>query len=106
MRTLIISLVIFILSINVSAQWYQQNSGTTANLNAVTFVDTNNGFAVGWNGIILKTTNGGLDWNSQQIGSFARLTGVSFIDENNGWVVGDSSIIIHTTDGGESWVRQ
>ncbi len=39
MRTLKISLLVFILSVTVSAQWYQQNSGTGADLYAVSFSD-------------------------------------------------------------------
>lgn len=36
------------------AQWYLQNSGTTANLNSVHFADANIGWAVGDSGIILQ----------------------------------------------------
>ena len=39
--------------------WYQQVSGTNENLNKVFFLDSDFGFAVGNNGIILRTTTGG-----------------------------------------------
>jgi len=51
------------------AQWYEQNSGTTANLNSVHFEDSNNGWAVGDSGIILKTTDLGNSWNVQSSGT-------------------------------------
>ena len=44
MRTLKISLLVFILSITISAQWYQQNSGTTNTLFQLQFVSER----VGW----------------------------------------------------------
>jgi len=44
------------------AQWYQQTSGTTQNLNDLSFYDLNNGIVVGDSGIILGTTNGGTNW--------------------------------------------
>jgi len=42
--------------------WQKQNSGTTANLYAVNFIDSSNGWAVGDNGIILNTINAGYSW--------------------------------------------
>jgi len=39
--------------------WLTQQSGTTLRLNKVYFIDPDNGFAVGENGIILRTTTGG-----------------------------------------------
>ena len=46
MRTLKISLLVFILSITISAQWYQQNSGTGNSLFAVCFTSINNGIVL------------------------------------------------------------
>ncbi|MDZ7622914.1 MAG: YCF48-related protein [Ignavibacteriaceae bacterium] len=39
--------------------WQQQITGTSLKLNKVHFKDLNSGFAVGENGIILRTTSGG-----------------------------------------------
>lgn len=44
---------------NAGANWQQQNTGTSLKLNKVFFLDLDNGFAVGKNGIILRTTSGG-----------------------------------------------
>jgi photosystem II stability/assembly factor-like uncharacterized protein len=41
--------------------WEVQSSGTTLTLYSVDFIGSQTGYAVGDNGIILKTTNGG-DW--------------------------------------------
>ena len=40
--------------------WITQLSGTTEGLRSVSFTDANNGWAVGDNGNILHTTNGGV----------------------------------------------
>ena len=95
------------------AQWYQQNSGTTANLNSVHFEDANNGWAVGDSRIILHTTNGGQEWIAQTSGTDRWLQSVSFTDLNNGTTVGggendttEEGIILRTTNGGMTWFQQ
>ncbi|MBE0570942.1 MAG: T9SS type A sorting domain-containing protein, partial [Ignavibacteriaceae bacterium] len=88
------------------AQWYQQNSGTTKNLNAVHFVDANNGCAVGDSGTIIHTTNAGVSWETQTSGTTNGLSDIQFIDANTGWAVGSSGIILKTTNGGAEWVLQ
>jgi len=83
--------------------WTTQTSGTILNLNSVDFIDVNNGYAVGVNGIILKTTNGGLTWTTSPSGTILNLNSVDFIDVNNGIIVGDSGTILKTLDGGLTW---
>jgi len=43
--------------------WIQQNSGTTSSINAVCFINNSTGFCTGDGGLLLKTTNSGLNWN-------------------------------------------
>jgi len=52
------------------------------------FVDANKGAAVGADGTILKTTDGGNDWRPQTSDTTNNLNGVSFTDVNTGTVVG------------------
>jgi len=89
-------------------QWTitNQNSGTGNNLNAVSFSDTNTGWAVGDNGTILNTMDGGATWGTEQSGTGDNLNAVSFSDADNGWAVGDFGTILHTTDGGSTWTAQ
>ena len=72
----------------------------------VSFTDANTGNAVGDNGTIIRTTNGGLNWISQNSGTLNSLWGVSFTDANYGTAVGDWSTIIRTTNGGTNWTSQ
>ena len=85
----------------VNAQWFQQVSGTTANLNSVYFINDSTGFVVGDSGVILKTNNGGLNWLSQNIGTSIYLFSVFFTDQNTGYTAGPS--LFKTTDAGTTW---
>jgi photosystem II stability/assembly factor-like uncharacterized protein len=82
--------------------WIQQNSGTNSSMNDVFFKDQNNGWIVGYGGIILVTTNGGTDWISVPSGTSNALFSVFFIDTEIGWCVGDETIL-KSTDGGMNW---
>jgi photosystem II stability/assembly factor-like uncharacterized protein len=99
-------------------QWTKRTSGSTANLYAVDFVDTANGWAVGTGGTILRTTNGGSTWTRGAsvpgLGD-KLLSGVDFVDRQTGWVIGNKypassplaeTAIYRTDDGGRTWSRQ
>lgn len=89
------------------AQWVFQNPMPTRNtLNDVTLIDGNSGWAVGDNGTIVITTNGGTDWALQESGTSKSLHGVCFINSFNGYAVGDSGTILRTQNGGMNWTVQ
>lgn len=78
---------------------------------AVSFISASTGWAVGLDGLVLKTTNSGVTWTTQYSGTTYNLTGVKFVDANNGWAVGidgysSANVIVHTTDGGATWSVQ
>jgi photosystem II stability/assembly factor-like uncharacterized protein len=100
--------ILLLISKTVQAQqgWFQQTSGTTNDLWAVSFTNENNGTVVGDFGTILRTTDGGTTWIMQFSGTSNDLFGVSFTDENNGTAVGGWGTILSTTDGGTSWYNQ
>jgi len=89
----------------LTAQWIQQNSGTDEDLNDVYFIN-NNGWAVGDEGYILYTDNGGENWNQQSSGTDMSLESVHFVDQDRGWAVGgnyDYGIILRTLNAGINW---
>jgi photosystem II stability/assembly factor-like uncharacterized protein len=92
------------------AQWYQQNSGTTKNLNAVNFSDANNGWVVGDSGIILHTTTAGETWVQQTSSTTSNLKDVQFIDAYTGWIASagypNESVVLKTTNSGADWFQQ
>jgi photosystem II stability/assembly factor-like uncharacterized protein len=88
------------------AQWVQQNSGTTRNLNSVYFTDSNTGYIVGDHGIILKTTDGGTNWMAQSSGTIHDLRSVYFTDAGTGYAVGMFNVLLKTVNGGIDWTIQ
>ncbi|NQT61839.1 MAG: T9SS type A sorting domain-containing protein, partial [Candidatus Marinimicrobia bacterium] len=86
------------------ASWdsYYFNSITDP-LYDVKFVDENIGTAVGYNGRILRTTNGAESWSNQATPTSNNLRVVDFTDANTGTAVGDYGTIVRTTNGGASW---
>ena len=94
-----------LVSFSLEAQWFQQNSSVTVNLNSSSFVNQNIGWVVGDSGTILYTSDGGINWEGQTISYANPLLSVSFCDEFNGWVVGDNGIILKTTNQGNDWDR-
>ena len=91
-------------------------------LNAVTFVSAERGWAVGDTGdaadespIILATSNGGLSWKAERADArvYGGLYSVSFGDAKHGWAVGGAGgeqvgppVILVTRDGGATWSAQ
>ena len=113
MNLLKISLLVFILPITLSAQWYQQNSGTTDNFNNVQFVNE----MVGWvttnytsgGQFIYKTIDGGQNWQLQYTQNpLNPIFQISFSSENVGWISTWLSYgpgILKTSDGGSNWFQ-
>ena len=111
-----ISIACTLVSGTLQAQWYWQNPSPQGNpLSGISFIN-NTGFAVGWGGAVLRTTNSGLSWSFIPLGDSLILYGVSFLDVNNGVAVGTVAsgttaggtigVICKTTDGGDNWTVQ
>jgi hypothetical protein len=65
----------------------------------VHFYDAQIGWAVGDNGTILKTSNGGNTWSRQRRETSHWVRFVYFTDYLNGWLVGHNGTILHTSTG-------
>jgi photosystem II stability/assembly factor-like uncharacterized protein len=101
----ILLIISFFLLINISSgncQWIIQNSGTTSPLTDIKFLDENTGWCCG-NGVILKTTNGGLNWVTQTLPLYLYYYKIVPINYNVVYCVGNHRTIIKTTDGGNNW---
>jgi photosystem II stability/assembly factor-like uncharacterized protein len=70
---------------------------------AANFVDNRRGWAVGTEGRVFATRDGGRTWGAQKSNVSADLFDVKFLDEFEGWAAGSQGTLIHTTDGGEHW---
>src|SRR5262249_15247489 len=85
-----------------------------APLLAITFLNQREGWAVGDDGVILQTIDGGRTWESQDSGTRASLRAVQFLTPFTGWVAGreelpngggSSGVLLFTSDGGLKWTR-
>jgi photosystem II stability/assembly factor-like uncharacterized protein len=71
---------------------------------ATSFVDRRRGWAVGAEGRVFATRDGGRTWAAQTSNVASDLSDVKFLDEFEGWAVGAQGTLIHTTDGGAHWM--
>ena len=102
---LFLSTALFLITSGYSqGTWTWQNPLPQASeLNFVKFTDFNNGYAFGWGGTILKSTDAGSTWNVQPSGTFNHLYSTHFTDLNNAYAVGAYGTIIKTANAGASW---
>ncbi|MEJ5305262.1 MAG: YCF48-related protein [Ignavibacteria bacterium] len=71
---------------------------------AVHFLNEYVGYLCGENGLIMKTTNGGLNWVAQNSWVTSRLYDIKFLNPDSGFAVGASGLVLKTTDGGNNWI--
>ena len=83
---------------------WQQNAPDTTKYD-VFFIDSNIGWSIGFNGFIIKTTDGGDNWFSQTNTSISTQTlyGVYATDVNNVFVTGNNDALLRSTNGGSNW---
>ncbi len=83
-----------------------------AGLHAVQFIDESEGWAVGDDGAIWHSIDGGANWERQKTGTRASLRSVFFLTPYTGWAVGrvegangggSVGVMLKTTDGGIQW---
>jgi photosystem II stability/assembly factor-like uncharacterized protein len=82
-----------------------------APLHAVQFLDQNEGWAVGDEGVVWHTIDGGRSWERQPTHVKASLRSLHFFNAYQGWVVGREElpqggsvgVLLYTQDGGVKW---
>ncbi len=111
-KTFYITLVfILTLPLALSAQkfgeWeYEHPDYPPNNLTSVSFADQDDVWAVGDNGLLIYSPDGGFSWSFQDLGLRTDFSAIQFIDDQNGWIVGDDGLILHTSNGGNQWSFQ
>ncbi len=112
--TLSLSLVVLAAILRPSAQGGADlRNFEDAALHAVQFWDNREGWAVGEEGVIWHTIDGGKHWERQSSGVRASLRSLHFLDPYTGWVVGREElpgggsvgVVLFTKDGGLRWQR-
>ena len=75
-------------------------------LNDVSIFGNNYAVAVGYNGLILRSSDNGETWSKINSGITNILWGVSIHESGTGWIVGVPGSVLKTTDNGLTWVKQ
>ncbi|MCB2222019.1 MAG: T9SS type A sorting domain-containing protein [Bacteroidetes bacterium] len=95
---------LFILSgLMLNAQWYQQSSSTSHNLNDIYFINPDTGWIVGNAGTLLNTYDAGTNWNLNTISGYPKLTAIDFADDSTGYISCFDGYILKTTNVGIDW---
>jgi photosystem II stability/assembly factor-like uncharacterized protein len=102
-KLLILSIFFLFLHTTGYSQWAVLNSGTASNLRTVVFLNTSTGFAGGAGGVMLRTTNAGVNWNSVTSGLSSDINSISFYNSSTGLACANGGNIIMTTNAGSSW---
>ena len=100
-------------STDVGDTWSAIDVPVNTDLQAVSFVDSQLGYACGTNSQVVKTTDAGLTWApvTRPPTTNFTLQAMEFIDANTGWVfINFANVpggnIFKTTDGGATWGQQ
>lgn len=107
MKKLIILLLY--LSTAIYPQWVLQTSPTNKTLRSIKAINENVLWACGYNGVVIKTVDGGNIWTrTKDTDSTYNNVSIAAVDSNTAWVTGTKAgffeaKIWKTTDGGKSW---
>ncbi len=71
-------------------------------LNSAYFIDKNNIWIAGNDGIILKSEDSGISWQQKKFREYNYYS-VVFLNKDEGFVSGENGMIIHTENGGMNW---
>lgn len=83
--------------------WTPQPIPSPFKLFDITFSDSLNGMAVGLNGVIYCTKNGGKNWQAKNSGSNEWLLDVSMPNDSCAFVAGGFGTLLKTTNSGNTW---
>jgi photosystem II stability/assembly factor-like uncharacterized protein len=107
---------LFFRTTNEGANWTSgvlPNAGFTPTISDMKFANASVGWAVGWDGYVAKSTNGGVSWQLQSFGQpNLRALGMDVISTTEVWVTGrdpensDRCFVAHTTNGGTTWAHE
>lgn len=95
---------------SVGHGWRSINPDPTAeHLSDVDFADNMNGWAVGFNGTILHSGDGGKTWTHQQSVTQQEIRKIRAVSPRHAWALsrnrptGTNNVLLHTSNGGKSW---
>jgi len=108
---LIISIILFSQTlVRAQGSWSINQTPVQDDLRKIFFVDSSYGWIAGDSGVILRTTNSGLNWNLQNRNNTYYFNDIFFLDRNTGWAIAwrynfnqFGTFFFKTTNGGINW---
>ena len=87
LKIIVIISFVTLLSTKIFPQnfWEKIDSPTSKRLNSLVFIDSINGWVAGDSGLIIHTSNGGLDWETQYSNDSLRVVNIFFLNDQIGW---------------------
>lgn len=86
--------------------WFPARQHTQWNLYDMAFIDSLNGWNVGYPAA-MRTRDAGLTWTVIKVpGTGYDMHGVDFVDSLTGWVCGNDGLIMKCIDGEFTWIEQ
>lgn len=101
---LILAIIIFFLAFQVQSQWILRQSGVTITLRQVAFYNQNTGWIAGDAGVLLKTTDGGMNWSPLSSGVTQDMYSIICTDSIHVYTCGAGGTILYSTNGGNTWL--
>ncbi len=89
--------------------WLRQPSPTNKWLSKCTFVDSLYGWVSGDSGIVIHTSNGGINWSVQNSNAGPNyINDIFFLNRRIGWAIANDfsvngTFVMKTTNGGQTW---
>ena len=91
-----------------ASPWVAVDIHTKSNPLDLAFTNSQHGFLVGSNRLILETNDGGASWTEMALDlpeeENFRLISVDF-SGREGWIVGQPGLLLHSEDAGQNWSR-
>lgn len=93
---------------NGGLTWAKIYGTDASELDAISFSGPLNGWATGYNNLVLHTTDGGQTWVTQDVGAppVTAITGVTAVDSNTARIAGWYGFVAVTRDGGQTWHQE
>jgi photosystem II stability/assembly factor-like uncharacterized protein len=103
-------ILLLLAAVNTFSQntWIRQSTPTNLWLYKCSFPDSITGWAAGEDGVIIKTTNGGLNWVSAVSPVDFFIYDIYFLNKRLGWALANDNFVngtavLTTTNSGENW---
>ena len=103
MKTILFFLIITLSFTLSKAQWVELDPGVNNALYDIYAITPDIVVAVGANGIIIKTTDGGETWQQKNSGTTNPLIKLQFPTPDIGYIIGSGGAFLKTIDSGETW---